>query len=713
MNKLKLFKLPATIIAVVFIVSLAWILRWRAVTMLPIDYDEDDYLRAAQQYAALMRAGNWGGFLQTNYRQEHPPLAKIIFGLSILQTSETTILPDRPTSALPDKTLPREQVLNARAAGAILSTTTVGLLALVNPMAGLLLAMHAFTIKYVDQIMLEALPALTSLAMVMAYLQAKKSTQKTGWLALSAILLGLTAASKYLYCVAGIAILVDWALESRENKRQKQFIKSALLWGLLAILIFYAADPYLWPDPLGRLKESILFHANYTNTASEVKRANFPFWQPFFWLTSTPAQWHPGVFVFNFDPLITLLALLGLASLWNKARVYVLWLGIGIFFLLLWPTKWPQYILILTAPLSLAAAHGIQALVILPFQNWLAARNLGTGSFKNQERSQLRKALPWLVPGLLAFTVFTLFPLFFQAGVSLTDFNSVSIRDGLNGGIWRSVSEGLTRVIIPIAGKFPYREKLVNFIGFNTYSIMFNTILQNGTLIFNILWTILSVGLQTFLGMSAALLLWQRGIKLRRTWEMLFILPWAIPEMIGAQMWMNVFAPTIGWLSLAQQTYGENIPFAFLLGWERNQTSGLVVLLIAATWYGFPFMMLATSAGLKFLSIETLDAAQLDGANNWQTFRFVIWPLVLPLVLPAILIRGIFAFNQFYLFQAFHSSYNTLARLSYNYFNSSGSFINGQYAGSAVLNIITIPILIGFVFLFNRWSKAGQGVEYA
>jgi ABC-type sugar transport system permease subunit len=511
-----------------------------------------------------------------------------------------------------------------------------------------------------------------------------------------------------------------------------------LLWGLLAIVIFFAANPYLWPDPVGRLKESVFYHAGYASGAAEVQRSNYPLWQPFVWLNTSPYSWHEGVFLLGLDPLILVLAAFGLARLWKKSRVYVLWLGLGLLFLLLWPTKWPQYILILTAPLSLSAAHGVMALVVSPLQNWLervrrALQNVtlagpekprltGTGfrvwrdallGRKTPARSDLRAALPWLAPGLLAFAVFTLLPLIFQFGVSLTDFNSISIKDGLNGGLWREVWGGLTGQIAPAATEFPFRVKQVHFTGPSSYLPVLDYITGSGILVFNLLWTVLSVCLQTALGVGAALLLWQRGIKFRRGWEMLFILPWAIPEMIGAQMWFNVFAPTTGWLSLAVQTYGKGVPFSFLLGWTDSPNLRLVVLLIAALWYGFPFMMLAASAGLKLVPAEVFDAAQIDGANAWQTFRHVTWPLLMPLFVPAIIVRGIFAFNQFYLFQAFYAGDGTLAALSYNFFNPSGFYINGQFAVSAVLNILTLLILVGFVVLFNRWSKAGEGVTYA
>jgi ABC-type sugar transport system permease subunit len=228
-----------------------------------------------------------------------------------------------------------------------------------------------------------------------------------------------------------------------------------------------------------------------------------------------------------------------------------------------------------------------------------------------------------------------------------------------------------------------------------------------------------SVGLQTALGVGLALLLWQNGIRYRRAWTALFILPWAIPEMIGALMWFNVVDPGTGWLGLAVRDLGPEIPFAWLLDWVNNPNLYLLVMLIAGLWYGFPFILLAASAGLKMVPGDVLDAAAMDGAGSWPTFRHVIWPLLVPLVIPAIIIRSIFAFNQFYLFQTFYDPTATLATLSYNLFNPTGFLfmngqqMNGQFAPSAALNILTLFILIGFVVIFNRWSKAGEGVTYA
>lgn len=712
---MKRLRILGSVLSVILVVLVAMLTRWKAVTTLNIDYDEDDYMRAGQEFTAIIRSGDYSGFLETNYRQEHPPLAKILIGASFLTDPERPLVPDRPTSAEPNKYLPRDLLRTGRVMNAIFGVVTAMLLAIVNPLAGLLLGIHTWTIKYVSQIMLEAIPAFTSLVCVLGYelWKKKKNSRINGWLVVSAVFLGITAASKYLFAIIGIVILADWFIEARAIGEWKKVIRNILLWGLIAVAVFFLFDPYLWPDPTGRLSESILYHSVYSQGAEEVESANFPIWQQFVWLSASPLMWQADAFYFSMDPLIALFAMIGLVKTWKEKRIFALWLIIGLFFLLIWPTKWPQYLVTISVPLCYSAVKGMDIIIYSPIRNWIENKRSGRGVKTVKQKSDIKKAVFWLIPGTIAFLIFTLFPLLYQAGVSLTDFNSVSLRDGLNGGIWREVSGGITGKIAVGEQEFPFRSKEVHYLGLSSFKPVFDFISVNQVLFTDILWTVFSVVLQTLLGLVIALILWQRGIMFKRAWQALFILPWAIPEMIGALMWLNVFIPEIGWLALAARKFGTDMPFHWLVGWENSSSLWFLVLLISGVWYGFPFMMLAASASLKMMPSESLDASQIDGASSWQTFRFVIWPMLLPLMLPAIIIRGIFAFNQFYLFQALGFFGGTLATLSFNFFNPSGYGINGQFAISAVINLITIGILIGFVLLFNRWSKAEEGVTYA
>jgi 4-amino-4-deoxy-L-arabinose transferase-like glycosyltransferase len=322
-----------------------------------VDYDEGWYLEAAQRIARVLESGDLGALTApaTNFRPEHPQLAKLVFGLAIVPahdrtpTSRSSVWGERPR-------MPEAQLVAARTASGLLGALEVLLLAWLNPLAGLFLAIHTYTVKYTSLVMLEALPSLTSLAAVACYTRSRR-TRGAGWWIASAALLGLTAAAKYMYAVVGVAILIDWLLELRkDNPSGLSRLRPPLLWGGVSLAVFF-------------------FHADYSVSAHVTSLA-FPFWQPLAWLSVYIPADVPAArpFLFRVDPLITLLALVGLDRLWNKQRVYVLWLGAALVFLLLWNTKWPHYVLILTAPLCLAAAEGAQRLRDLLLHGWRRLR---------------------------------------------------------------------------------------------------------------------------------------------------------------------------------------------------------------------------------------------------------------------------------------------------------------------------------------------------
>jgi ABC-type sugar transport system permease subunit len=486
---------------------------------------------------------------------------------------------------------------------------------------------------------------------------------------------------------------------------------------LISLAVFFVANPRMWSDLLGRLAQSLLYHGDYAQSA-HVREYNFPFWQPLVWLLG-PVPWHPGVFVVALDTLIAVLAGLGLGRLWRRYRVFALWLAIGFGFLLIWPTKWPQYILTITVPICLAAAEGFAKIIWEPLLRWLARRRSPDISrpdpaVKRLDRRDARRATPWLIPGVIALGLLAFFPLIYQAAMALTDFNAISIRDGIHGGVWRSVWQGLTGQAKPVVmGIFQAgsRSKEVHYAGPAVLAQLLGGAAPD-VLAFNVLWAGLSVAVQTALGISAALLLNRRGVWLRNLWRTIFILPWAIPEFVGALIWLRIFEPQYGWAVLAQRLpAGVN-----LSNWFENPNTTLLMLLIAATWYGFPLIMVAASAGLKLVPVEVYDAAAMDGAAGWNQFRHVTWPLLLPFLIPAIIVRGIFAFNQFYLFYTMRVGPPTVtfATASYFYFSPTGYF-GGQFAISAAINIFTVLVLIGLILWLDRWTRsaAAEGVTYA
>ena len=365
-----MYKRAVFIFLVVLVTGIACWLRLRAVNLLPIDYDEDDYLSAAIHYAAAFREGDLQEIIDYDFNFEHPPLTKLIYGVALLPLPEAPALAEKPSSAPIATNLPEPHFRTSRNLAAFFGCLEVLVLALVNPLAGLFLAINTWQIKYTSQIMLEPLPSLTSLLVIFFY--AKSNRKWNIWLLFSALAMGLTAASKYPYAVVGCALIAHWISEDwpRDKGNNPASIihnlKPVLVWGIVAVLFFFAFNPRLWNDPFNRLWATLVFHSEYAQS-EHVRQVGYPFWQPFVWIFRS-VPWHPGVFLISIDVFLTLFALLGFKRLWQRQRVYALWLVFALVFLLFWPTKWPQYVLFFTAPLSLAAALGFTSFVVEPLQ---------------------------------------------------------------------------------------------------------------------------------------------------------------------------------------------------------------------------------------------------------------------------------------------------------------------------------------------------------
>lgn len=354
------------IVVAIAIAFVALILRLHAANQLPVDYDEPIYLRGAQAYADGIRAGQLSALFEDN-SPENPPLMKLFFGLGLALAGQPA-----PAPVVTDlnQPLPQNLLLAARTVSAAFGALGVFLLALVSPLAGAALAIQTLHIKYTSEVLLEGLPFAASLLCVIAY--QRSHGQMNRWLILSAIALGLTAASKYLYCIAAIAVLVDWGwriVRARSpNSSKARDLCAVLIWGGVAIAVFLAANPYLWPDPVGRLIGSLTFHRANSSTAINADR--YLPWQPLVWLATTPS-FRPDVFLARLDPVLLVLAAFGAPALWRTQRVYAIWLGLGLLFLLVYSNRWPQYPLILLAPLCLSFALGVRELLQRPTSDWL------------------------------------------------------------------------------------------------------------------------------------------------------------------------------------------------------------------------------------------------------------------------------------------------------------------------------------------------------
>ena len=180
MDRLTVTRRLVTGAAIVLVALVALSARLIAVERLPIDFDEDDYLRAGQQIATGLQAGDPGVVTRDNYRTEHPSLAKVVTGLAIAPLPPAPEIPDRPTTAPPADDLPEPLLTVARLTNAVFGVASAVLLAVVSPLGGLFLAVHTWTIKYTSQVMLESVPAFLALLAVVCASRAWRTSCAAG-----------------------------------------------------------------------------------------------------------------------------------------------------------------------------------------------------------------------------------------------------------------------------------------------------------------------------------------------------------------------------------------------------------------------------------------------------------------------------------------------------------------------------------------------------
>ena len=155
--------------------------------------------------------------------------------------------------------------------------------------------------------------------------------------------------------------------------------------------------------------------------------------------------------------------------------------------------------------------------------------------------------------------------------------------------------------------------------------------------LYNMMWYTLAVLVEYAIAFGLAVLLHSQ-IRARKFFRVVFLLPLMLSPV--AVSWM------VG-KSMMEIRFGPVANFARWLGWDRpafftDPWLAKLSIMVMDAWTFIPLMMIMLLAGLQAVPKEVTEAAKVDGANAWQTFWRVLFPLTLPVSITAILIRIIF-----------------------------------------------------------------------
>lgn len=152
-----------------------------------------------------------------------------------------------------------------------------------------------------------------------------------------------------------------------------------------------------------------------------------------------------------------------------------------------------------------------------------------------------------------------------------------------------------------------------------------------------------SVLLGLLLQMGIALAL-NTGVKFERVWQVLILIPWAIPWVLSASFWKWMLHSHWGVANYLLTKSGLIDQPIFFLG---EKWTALGAIIVTDIWVWTPLAVVILLAGLKGIPSGLYEAARVDGANAWQLLRYITIPFLRPALLVVLLTRTVFAIRQF------------------------------------------------------------------
>ncbi|HEX4697882.1 MAG TPA: sugar ABC transporter permease [Actinomycetes bacterium] len=273
---------------------------------------------------------------------------------------------------------------------------------------------------------------------------------------------------------------------------------------------------------------------------------------------------------------------------------------------------------------------------------------------------------------LLADLVFVWFPALASVGLSFTTWNGIG---GVRSAQW--------------AGLENYHQIATNYPPFWP------------AVRHNVIWLVVFICIATPLGMLFAVII-DRNIRGSRIYQSVLFLPVMLSLALIGIIWELIYSSNYGLINTVIGHTGQNN----LIDWLGNPKLNLWAVLVEASWRQAGYVMVLYLAGLKSVDPSLREAAVVDGANAWQTFWRVVFPVMRPInivILVVTVIESLRAFDLVYITNTGNNGLELLSVLvTKNIVGEQTRIGFGSSLGVVLLVISLIPISI---FLYQQFRQ--------
>ncbi len=264
------------------------------------------------------------------------------------------------------------------------------------------------------------------------------------------------------------------------------------------------------------------------------------------------------------------------------------------------------------------------------------AKLVTLGTVRGQDNSLfilIRGAFHLIIPSYIAMTFAIIFPVLVTLMIAFTNYDF----------------------------KHTAPTTLLDWIGFQNFTNMWtlSTFRSAFTSVlgWTLIWALAASTLQIVLGILTAIVANQPFVKGKRIFGVIFLLPWAVPAFITILTFSNMFNDSVGAINAQViPLFAKIFPFldGVLIPWKTDPTWTKIALIMMQGWLGFPYIYVLTLGILQSIPNDLYEAAYIDGANGWQKFRNITFPMIMAVAAPTLISQYTFNFNNFSIIYLFN-----------------------------------------------------------
>lgn len=292
------------------------------------------------------------------------------------------------------------------------------------------------------------------------------------------------------------------------------------------------------------------------------------------------------------------------------------------------------------------------------------------------ERREWLLALILLTPALVMLSLFVAYP--FVRGIWLGLLDAVVGREG-------------------------------DYVGLRNYVKLWNDDIFRRAAANTFIYTGFATTLKLTLGMIVALML-NNLIGFKRILRAYMLLPWIVPTVLSTLAWKWMLDPTFSIVNWVLYQLGL---IRFRIDWLGGPVMAMGSVILVNVWRGTPFFAITLLAGLQTISPDVYEAAAIDGANAWERFWKVTWPLLMPVTTVVMLFSVIQTFADFQLVYILTgggpaNSTHLFATYAYQIGVATGKLGEGAAASLAMFPFLFLVVI--FQLWYIRRGEGGRGV---